>query len=91
MRSLPEALLDLAEAAHAARRAGHSETEIVRAAGLPPVVPVAHGMSVDEVVALTVRENVLSHPDDIAYAREDIERIARLLGVTSVKRDSSSV
>lgn len=81
MHSLPEALLDLAEAAHAARRAGHSETEIVRAAGLPPVVHVAHGMSVDDIVAAEVAESHLTHPDDIAYAREAVERYARLLGV----------
>ena len=31
--SLPEALLDLADAAHQARRQGHTETEIAHAAG----------------------------------------------------------
>jgi hypothetical protein len=36
--SLPEALLDLADAAHTARRAGHSEQEIARAAGFPDLL-----------------------------------------------------
>ena len=79
--SLPERLLDLAEAAHAARIAGHSEVEIARAAGCPEVVR-RQGMSVEQVIARNVAENHLTHPEDIAYAREFVEDIARQLGIS---------
>ena len=79
----PVELLDLAALAHAARIAGHSEAAIAKAAGLPEYVPRRQGMTVDEVVAAEVAENHLSHPEDIAIAREVVEKHARQLGITS--------
>lgn len=79
--SLPERLLDLAETAHAARIAGHSEAEIARAAGCPEVVR-RQGMTVDEVVQHYVIAWRLTHPDDIAYQRQLVEEVAGLLGIS---------
>ena len=81
MNSLPVELLDLGDAAHTARLAGHSEAAIARAAGLPEIVPRRQGMTVDEVVELRAHRNRLTHPDDIAYDREHVHEIARLLGI----------
>lgn len=87
---LSQELCDLADLAQTCRRLGHSERAIACAAGLPPVVHTSHGMSVDEIVALTVHENSLTHPEDIAVAREEIERVARLLGVKPTTNASAS-
>jgi hypothetical protein len=45
MAAYPEHLLDLADAAHAARVAGYSEAQIARAAGFPELADLAQRVS----------------------------------------------
>ena len=74
MRDLPEALLDVQEAAHNAIRAGHSPEDVLVAAGMPR----PRRASRDEILAQLVVRWRLTHPDDVQSARETVDEILSL-------------
>ena len=72
-----EVLLDLSDAAHDARVAGHTEVEIARAAMVELPAPV----DVERVVAVLVERSGVTHPEDVDCIREYVVEILDLAGV----------
>ena len=75
--NVSEELSALMDAAHDARVAGHTETEIARAAMIELPAPV----DVERVVAVLVERSGVTHPEDVDCIREYVVEILDLAGV----------
>ena len=77
MRAYPEHLLDLADAAHAARVAGYSEAQIARAAGFPPPEPhLTREATPDEIIARILHQDPKTlHPSDLEWWRVTVNQV----------------
>ena len=73
--STPERLLDVAETAHQARRAGHTEAEVANAAGVPYHAPKRRPRP-DEIIARILHRDPASmHPDDLDWWRAVVSQV----------------